>query len=339
MSRIVLESNEVSEIQALLAELTRRYDSVEEEEFLRRATVYAHELPRRVRLEVNDFKLLEPIEALCIISNYPIDEEKVGPTPKHWKHRDRPSRSLEEEMLLVLFGSLLGEPVAWATQQDGYLVHDIAPIAGHENEQLGSGSEQLLWWHTEDAFHPQRGDYIGLLCMRNPDRVPTTFANLEGLDLTDQQRQLLFEPHFTIRPDESHLPKNKSENRAVEGDLSESYQLIERMNTRPDKIAILSGNPASPYIRIDPYFMDPLEEAEPQAAFDALRQWLERKIAEVPLNAGEFCFIDNFKGVHGRKPFKARYDGTDRWLKRINVVRDLRRSRSFRSTAESRVIR
>jgi hypothetical protein len=23
--------------------------------------------------------------------------------------------------------------------------------------------------------------------------------------------------------------------------------------------------------------------------------------------------------VHGREPFQARYDGTDRWLKRVNV--------------------
>jgi hypothetical protein len=42
--------------------------------------------------------------------------------------------------------------------------------------------------------------------------------------------------------------------------------------------------------------------------------------------------------VHGRKPFRARFDGTDRWLRRLNVAVDLRKSRKFRLTADSRVI-
>jgi Fe(II)/alpha-ketoglutarate-dependent arginine beta-hydroxylase len=338
MLRAVLESDEIREIKRLLSDLTARYDSVEEAEFMRDAAVYAHELPRRVRKHLNDFKLLEPIDAMCVISNYPIDDEKIGATPAHWKERRRPSPALEEEMLLILFGSLLGEPIAWSTQQDGHLVHEVAPIQGHENEQLGSSSEQVLWWHTEDAFHPQRGDYICLLCLRNPDQVPTTFASMKGIDLAERHRRWLLEPHYTIRPDESHLIKNKLQERRVEGELGQAYDLIEQMNTRPDKIAVLSGDPASPYIRLDPYFMDPLEEQEAQAALDALVKEIEAKLTDVPLAAGDFCFIDNFKGVHGRNPFRARYDGKDRWLKRINVVRDLRRSRSLRKCSESRVI-
>ncbi|MBP2478023.1 putative NAD(P)/FAD-binding protein YdhS [Crossiella equi] len=34
----------------------------------------------------------------------------------------------------------------------------------------------------------------------------------------------------------------------------------------------------------------------------------------------------NKRAVHGRRPFTARYDGTDRWLRRINITADLRRS-------------
>lgn len=338
MLRTVLEADEIAAIKALLSEVTARHQTVEDAAFLRDAALYAHELPRRVRKGLTDFKLLEPIGALCIISNYPVDDARIGATPAHWNQRPHPSPALEEEMLLVLFGSLLGEPIAWATQQDGVLVHNVAPIKGHEAEQLGSSSEQVLWWHTEDAFHPQRGDYIGLLCLRNHDRVPTTFASMEGIEIDESHRRLLFEPHYTIRPDESHLVKNRSRELGGEGGLDESYRQIERMNTRPDKIAVLSGDPSSPYIRLDPYFMDPLEDREAQAALDALVKQIDGKLTEVPLAAGDFCFIDNFKGVHGRNPFRARFDGTDRWLKRINVVRDLRRSRPLRSGTESRVI-
>ena len=61
-------------------------------------------------------------------------------------------------------------------------------------------------------------------------------------------------------------------------------------------------------------------------------------MTEVVLRPGDVLFIDNYRVVHGRKPFKARYDGTDRWLKRIGVTRDLRKSRAARETAASRII-
>jgi alpha-ketoglutarate-dependent taurine dioxygenase len=56
------------------------------------------------------------------------------------------------------------------------------------------------------------------------------------------------------------------------------------------------------------------------------------------MESGDFCFLDNYRVVHGRKPFKARHDGTDRWLKRVNVVRDLRKSRTARQSAMARTI-
>jgi alpha-ketoglutarate-dependent taurine dioxygenase len=56
------------------------------------------------------------------------------------------------------------------------------------------------------------------------------------------------------------------------------------------------------------------------------------------LEPGDFVFIDNYRAVHGRKPFKARYDGNDRWLKRINITRDLRKSRDARLSSTERLI-
>jgi Fe(II)/alpha-ketoglutarate-dependent arginine beta-hydroxylase len=238
----------------------------------------------------------------------------------------------------VLLGALLGEAIGWATQQSGYLIHDICPIPGHEGEQLGSGSEQLLWWHTEDAFHPLRGDYIGLMCLRNPDGVATTFANLERLELADEDLDRLFEPHYTIRPDKSHLAKNRSGNETIDALLERSSRKIEQMQARPEKIPLLNGDRSSPYIRIDPYFMDAVADPRAQAALDHLIAAIERNLEDVRLAQGDVCFIDNFKAVHGRRPFKARYDGNDRWMKRLNITRDLRRSRDVRTSAEARVI-
>jgi len=336
-----LSEGEVQALRSLAREIASRHESSEDPGFLRQVAVYAHELPRRIRVFLSEFRLGEPDDALCSFLGYPIDEEKIGPTPTHWKFKRPRAPELEEEIVLLLLGSLLGDSIGWATQQDGHIVHDILPIPGHEGEQLGSGSEQLLWWHTEDAFHPCRGDYLGMMCLRNPDGVATTFAAVRDLDrdLTAEQIRLLLEQHYTIRPDESHLQKNRSQAAPMDDGLSGSYHRIDSMNQAPEKIAILYGDPKAPYIRIDPYFMDPVADHKPaQAALEALIAVLDQRLSDQVLQQGEICFIDNFRAVHGRKPFKARYDGKDRWLKRINIARDLRKSRPARSAAESRII-
>ena len=80
------------------------------------------------------------------------------------------------------------------------------------------------------------------------------------------------------------------------------------------------------------------DDKEAQRALDRLIEVIDAKITDIVLESGECCFIDNFRSVHGRQPFMARYDGTDRWLKRINITRDIRRSRASRAELESRVI-
>jgi Fe(II)/alpha-ketoglutarate-dependent arginine beta-hydroxylase len=336
---IKLEPGDVRAIDILLDELTSRFDSVEDGEFLATATVHSQELPRRVRAAVTDFKLREPASGILILSGYGVDGARLGRTPPHWKQRSHPSVTLREEMLLVLCGQLLGDVIAWATQQDGFLVHDILPIPGHEGEQVGTGSEQTLWWHTEDAFHPLRGDYLGMMCLRNPDHVATTYASLEGLDLPERYLDRLFEPHYTIRPDYSHsLEKRGSGHDGLGASLEAAYARIARMAQEPARVPVLSGDRSSPYICIDPFFMDPADDPEAQEALDALVRALDGRLEDVVLEPGDICFIDNFKAVHGRRAFRARYDGEDRWLKRVNVVRDLRKSRAVRPSAASRTI-
>jgi Fe(II)/alpha-ketoglutarate-dependent arginine beta-hydroxylase len=339
MNSLVLSADEIRSIQGLLSEIPGAFTSVEDPELAVDAPLYAHELPRRVRRHLIDFRSREPESGLCVISGYPIDHAKIGSTPAHWHQKAERSPAREEEILLLLFGSLLGDCIGWATQQDGRLVHDILPIRAYEDEQLGFGSKQVLWWHTEDAFHPFRGDYLGMMCLRNPDGVATTFASLEGIELDPQQRSLLFEPWYTIRPDESHRKKNRSDLRSLDEDLDSSYSRIDAMDTAPEKVAVLYGDPRSPYVRLDPYFMEPVaDNPEAQAALEVLIHAIDSKLQEIVLTPGDFCFIDNFKLVHGRKPFTARYDGTDRWLKRVNIARDLRKSRASRTVATSRII-
>ncbi|HEV3457135.1 MAG TPA: guanitoxin biosynthesis L-enduracididine beta-hydroxylase GntD [Thermoanaerobaculia bacterium] len=338
MARISLTQEEIAAIGQIVGELAAAYDSAEDPSFLMTAALTGHELPRRLRGELYDFKLTEPSSSLLVVSGLPIDDAKIGPTPEHWREPAR-GRVLEEEIFLVLLTSLLGECFGWSTQQGGRIIHDIIPIKGHEGEQISSGSEQPIWWHTEDAFHPLRGDYVGMLCLRNSDRVPTTFASLERLGLDAEDLRLLFEPNYVIQPDESHRQKNAAAPSPQNGGDAPAYQRIEEMMAAPPKIAVLHGDPRSPYIRIDPYFMSPVtDNPRAQRALEALIEAIDQRLQEVVLEPGDVYLIDNFKAVHGRRPFKARYDGTDRWLKRINVTRDMRKSRAERPGAADRVI-
>lgn len=336
--KLTLTAAEMAETKALVAALAGRSSDIDGAELLDEAALAAQELPRRLRRFLRDFRLAEPSPAVCLISGYSVDEETLGNTPRHWCERRGSPKGREEEMFLLLLGFLVGEPIAWSTQQDGQLVHDILPIAGHEQEQLGSGSEQLLWWHVEDAFHPLRGDFLGMMCLRNPDRVATTFACIDSVELSPEHRDQLFQPVFTIRPDESHLRKNSATRSATDAQTDE-FEAIEEMQAAPECVPVFFGDPARPYWRLDPYFMDPVPEPEgAQAALDALISEIDRNLFEIALEPGQVCLIDNFRAVHGRRPFRARHDGGDRWLKRINLSCDLRKSRGVRLGPNDRTI-
>jgi Fe(II)/alpha-ketoglutarate-dependent arginine beta-hydroxylase len=333
MDRLQLDRIELDEVNRLLDKHESELADLEDEENLHRAAVLAHQLPVRIRERMNAFRLGRLPGVLCI-SGYEVDQDRLGPTPRHWRERPDPSPSHREDALLVMLGSLIGDPLAWATQQDGRLIHDVIPIKGHENEQLGSSSESLLTWHTEDAFHPLRGDYLTFSCLRNPYGAATTVGYVEDLKLAAEVRDVLFQERFGIKPDESHLAKNNS----APGGRKE-FGDIDRMNSAPDPVAVLFGDPNDPYVRADPYFMVvPDSDPEAKAALAAFEQAMDAAMFDMVLAEGDFCFVDNYRVVHGRKPFKARHDGTDRWLKRVNLAVDLRKSRSARPSREVRAI-
>jgi Fe(II)/alpha-ketoglutarate-dependent arginine beta-hydroxylase len=314
LHKLALREEELEEIRLLVREVASRHRSVEGADFLDNVSTYAQEMPRRLRVFLNTFRLTEP-SGVCLISGYPVDDAKVGKTPPHWRKKPDGSYTMEVEVFLNLCGALLGDAIAWSHQRDGLICQDLVPIEGHANRMIGSGSELELVWHTEDAGYSYRGDYIGLMCLRNLDAVPTTFALIDDVLLDLDQVEVLFEPRFVFRPDPSH-PTDSEEVKA----------------------SVLFGDPRFPYVRFDPYCMDRPDTEEARSAMNYLTRAINEKLTGVALRPGECLFIDNYKAVHGRSSFKARFDGTDRWLKRITVARDLRKSRAVRKAPASRVI-
>jgi Fe(II)/alpha-ketoglutarate-dependent arginine beta-hydroxylase len=342
MRHIHLRSDELAQIESVLAELARTYPDANDLSFLERAGLYAQRLPERLRATAGDLRFMEAAGSWRI-SGFRVDDELIGGTPLHWADTMRDNRAVREEFFFVLCASLLGDVFCWASQQGGRLVNEVVPIKGHEDRQINSGSTTTLLWHTEDAFHPYRADYIGLMCMRNPDQTETTVACIDDVSVPDDVTSILFEDRFVFRPDEAHLPTHRDPNAVsrpgTEAVLARSYARIERMSRDPQKAAVLFGDPASPYIRLDSDAID-RDASDPVAAgaLDVFMAEVDRQLRGVVLEPGDVMFVDNYRAVHGRQPFKANFDGRDRWLKRVNITRDLRRSREARLSATSRTV-
>jgi Fe(II)/alpha-ketoglutarate-dependent arginine beta-hydroxylase len=336
-----LTRSDADAVRRLTDEMVERFGAAESPELLSELAVWAHELPRGLRGYLTNFRLAEPFGA-AVVRGYQLDDARVGLTPERWGETRTTRRTVSEEIYLLLCAALLGEPFGWATEQGGCLIHDVLPMRGHENEQIGTGSEQVITWHTEDAFNEMRGDYVGLMCMRNPDRVATTFTHVADVQVDDSAVKALRTAHYYIRPDNSHLRGladiDTSQNGVAEL-AAAARARITSMRDNPQPVAVMFGADDAPYLRLDPYFMD-LDRLEPDAreALEALSAAIDEALQEVVLGPGDVCFVDNYRAVHGRQSFRARFDGTDRWLKRINVTRDLRRSREARLDADARII-
>lgn len=285
---------------------------------LHQLALLSQHLPVGLREFLIDSKFKENASAY-VISAPCLVPQNLAHTPKHWGVEVEPKSSLLFEAALVMFASILGDVFAWRTQQDGAFVHDVLPVKGLEYEQLGAGSLTPLSWHTEDAFHNYRGDYIGLGCLRNHDQIATTLASIDSLKLSQYEASILRDCRFMIVPDNSHLPKHNL------GVSIDQFEKINLTSTSPESIALLFGDHQRPFLRIDPDFMRTIEgDTEALKVLAHICNAINEALIDIYLSAGDFLFIDNYRCVHGRRAFKPRFDGTDRWLKRVNLTRSLR---------------
>ncbi|MFD0631696.1 TauD/TfdA family dioxygenase [Catenulispora yoronensis] len=253
----------------------------------------------------------------CVVSGFPVDDAALGPTPGHWERADGRDATLLPDLYLAMCGWTLGEPFAWATLQCGRLVQDILPIKGDERRESGHGSEAFLSLHTDDAFRPDSPDYLLLFGLRNRDAVPTFVSALRDVRLSGSQRRVLTEPRYHIVPDHEHI--RQLEQRAP-GDPALLRAL--EMRDRPQPVAVLFGDPDHPFIRLDTPFMSCAgEDPQAQDALSALLAELDRVRRPLVAQPGTLLVLDNRSVVHGRDSFKARHDGTDRWLRKVIVGR------------------
>lgn len=311
------------------------------DEYLETVAFLAQDLPSRLRRVMLAFQLTGRPYGGLVISGLPVDEPAAGPTPLDYTDHPASHEADVAAAFLLLTGSLLGAPFSYLTQQHGRMVLDVFPVQEHENSQLGSSSTVNLEWHNEDAFHPLRADWIMLCCLRNHDRVPTTFLPIQDVPLDEETMRVLFEDRFVVRPDESHTASFNQATTGLDSDaaVTRAFEQVAEMNSTPVRTAVLSGDPGAPFVRLDPAFMErALGDQRAEQALDRVIHAIDDHIGDVVLAPGDLLIIDNKRAVHGRRPFRARYDGTDRWLRRINVTADLRKSEGRRYGVHHRAV-
>ncbi|MGW0555941.1 TauD/TfdA family dioxygenase [Streptomyces sp. NPDC002926] len=243
---------------------------------------------------------VDTADGLFVLRGLEVDDEAVGRTPSGWATAG--DSGAVHDIALLLLATVMGNPIAWEGQQDGRFVHNIVPSPGHERAQTGASSTVLLSPHTEDAFHPGRAHLLMLGCMRNHDNIATTAASIRRTRLADEDFDILTRPALPILPDDAYAEAQGYADQA------------------PPAVPTLFATEEGMTLRFDPAYT-PVEDADEtyRAAYRRLEAELARVSVAVSLSPGEVLVVDNDLVVHGRVPFQARYDGTDRWLKRASI--------------------
>jgi L-asparagine oxygenase len=211
------------------------------------------------------------------------------------------SKCPESDLLnkeILEFVSVFGEPFGFDNEQGGALVQDLFPIKKNETEQISSSSKVELEMHTETAFHPKAPHFVVLFCVRGDSNAGTTFANLgRVLDrLRQKDIDTLSQKLFITTVDKSFLDEGEK-NREVK------TRVIHRNGGKMvyDSTAMRGMN------------------AEAQAALNNFTKLVQKEKFTIALQSGQIAIIDNWQTAHGRTEFTPRYDGTDRWIKRVFV--------------------
>jgi len=322
--RYRLSSEETAEVRALLAS-TSAVDQSKQAD-VEGLLFESDRLPRGLRKFVHTMLYQSGDQhPACVISGFPIDNDGLGNTPVKWVRDDHSPAERRADTLVLLMAGLFGMPFTLTSEHDPrFLVQNVFPIYEHRVRQMSSNSEAPIVLHSEDAFIPSPPDYLGLFCLRNPDRVTTEISVLDASALSPEVCDALRNAQYILQPDESNtipLDAEAGED-ATKPKLCNMY-----VNTdlRPARTPVLHGDHRFPTIFFDPFFSLDCGDPNARRALDTLSQALETSLHKVALEPGDFLWFDNRRVAHGRSPFQARFDGNDRWLKRIRVTRDLRR--------------
>ncbi len=281
------------------------FDISKSNTFLDEAELRFQQLPRNIRKEVNDFKrngnkygclLLTGLEPDPALPSTPADSRRQKNKTTYWS-----------ESYLSALSRGLGEIFSYQQEKDGVLYHNICPVQKNETELSSESSAILLDFHTETAFHPLMPDFVLLYCLRSDHdgEAKTEVASTREIikNIPIGLRGILFQSCFRTGIDFSFGSESGTQGN---GPL----------------LPIFTGNPYDPFMRFDPDLMEGTSQ-QAQKALDQMKLAMNTSKNFIRMQPGDLAIIDNRRAVHSRSIFIPKYDGKDRWLQRVYVVRDI----------------
>ncbi len=319
--RLSLEPGKV-ELLARGARQCVRYDLVRDPDgFVSETQRLVSCLPERLAGRLRAFRRYGSTTGGLLISGLPVFS--VPPTPASPQLAVGPT--LDAAGLLGLVSAVLGDQIGFRPELGGQIIQDIVPVVGQERTQQSVSSTAELYTHTELAFADDdyRADYLALFCLRADHEgvAATTLSSVETVLplLARSTVETLAQPRFQTTVDRSFL---------------RGIGLDAPIWVGP--IRALTLDAGRPRIRAD--FAETVgTDHAAQEALRELREVAESVAIEVRLRAGDLLVVENNHAFHGRTPFRARWDGLDRWLLRTSIVGYLARSAAYRP-GDTRVV-
>ncbi|WP_134662748.1 MULTISPECIES: TauD/TfdA family dioxygenase [unclassified Amycolatopsis] len=302
---VVLTAEEAQALTRLTGELADG-TALESPLWMNRARTASCALPTRIGAALRRFRHDAGEDGVLLVKGLPLGP--LPPTPGRYDSLQM--YATQPAALLVSLALCIGEPVGFADEKGGSLVHDVVPVPGMADFPGNAGSAPLTL-HVENAFHPHRPDVVGLLCLRNDHDDAAALRTASGrraVRLLDSGTvDVLREPRF----------------------VTEAPASFGSGETAAEPHAVLYGSVEDPSVRVD-FTSTHATDGAAAGALAELSWALEEVRTDLVLAPGDLALVDNRVALHGRSRFAPRHDGTDRWLHRVFVHVDFRASRAWR---------
>ncbi len=317
MQRVIVSTQEADRVRAEHARFVG-HSAASEESLSRIAEAARSTLPRSVTSLLAE--LAAQTGPAWVLIQGLAAEADLRPTPQSAELAAGAELSLLSGVVLLGVASVLGEPLGYRAEKEGAIVQSVFPVEAERDSTSNASSSSMLDLHTELVFsrrNPTRPlaaespDFILLWCLRSdPERTAETLVTaVDDLcaGLGQERLRVLSEPRFEHRAPYS-FTRDAPADRPWVGPAP-----ILRGETPPLRAAfdLACGSRGL--------------DVEAESALDALRHAAKAPAVtqRIHLAAGDLLIMDNQRCAHGRTPFAARFDGSDRWLLRTYVRRSL----------------
>jgi len=285
------------------------------EQFINKAEEAVYKLPYHEIKPILDFKLgLQP--GYLLLKGFQKDPELI-PTYESEDRIFNEKKTFYSEFWLAMVAKILGEPIGYAQERNGEVFQNVRPRQGQENKIASDSSQIILDLHVENGYHPVRPDYLLLYGLR-PDPQHQAYT------LAIEIKKIL---QFFTKEEISIL-----RDRLFKTSVDWNFGNVNAERGTGPTVSILFGDENNPMVFYDDEYVSGVTP-NAQRVLDKFRGIVHEHMEYILLNPGEMLVFDNYKCLHGRTSFQPHYDGNDRWLQRLLVVRDLSVNQKLLSTS------